>query len=191
MIAPSKQELKEIEEYCNSLSYDEALKISNSLQFGHPSAKPYYVEIVDSEYGYVVGYMIDGCWKAPNSANLRQILIWNLSCSIVNPLPKEMTERQYQKKLAHHLYANDWMVTLECNTPVGRIDIFAERGGETMIIETKIKALSNDMSSALGQILFYSTYHPNAALYISSPQKPSEKVLSILAKFNVEFMELK
>ena len=98
-------------------------------------------------------------------------------------------EQKFRDDLAQDLAKKGWKVSKEVYTSSGRIDILAERNHETMIIETKISSLSNPCSHALGQLLFYQNYYPDASLWLATPQKPNSTILSILSKNGVSYYE--
>jgi len=109
---------------------------------------------------------------------------------LVENEPAQDTEDVIRNRLAARLKKCGWIVEKESHTSQGRIDIFARRGDEERIIEVKLGNTSHVMAHALGQLLFYSKFHPDASLWIYTPEKPDTTILSILKSYNVRFMEI-
>ena len=99
-------------------------------------------------------------------------------------------EKRIQAELVASLKSCGWIVERESYTSQGRIDVLATRENDKRIIEVKIKIDSNSMAHALGQLLFYSKFHPGATLWIYTPQKPDLTVMSILNSFGVQYLEV-
>jgi hypothetical protein len=99
------------------------------------------------------------------------------------------SENKFRNSIVDKLKKEGWKVETESYTSQGRIDILARKNDEIMLIETKMKSNSNDCSHALGQLLFYSKFHPGCKLFISTPAKPDLTILSILKSFGVEYYE--
>jgi len=94
-------------------------------------------------------------------------------------------EGDIRDSIAKRLNGQGWIVATEDHTSQGRIDVLARKGEEVKIIEVKQRADSNSAAHALGQLLFYSKFYPEATLWFHSPERPTPTVMSILNSFAV------
>lgn len=99
-------------------------------------------------------------------------------------------ESDTRDDVAKKLKKQGWIVATEDYTSQGRIDILARQGKEVKIIEIKQCADSNSAAHALGQLLFYSKFYPEATLWFHSPERPTPTVMSILNSFDVRYLEV-
>ena len=137
--------------------------------------------------GSTIGYIKDGCFYCCDDFQ-REVFSAYLTRQRVQEEPK-ISESNFRDTVAQSLKEHGWKVSKEVYTSSGRIDIFAEKDNQQMIIETKISNLSNACSHALGQLLFYQNYYPNASLWLATPQKPNSTILSILSRNEINYYE--
>ena len=109
----------------------------------------------------------------------------------LNAQPEEenTTEAQFRDSIADQLAVSGWHVITEQYTSQGRIDVLAKGKDEVRIIEVKMSGSPNAAAHALGQLLFYSKFHPEASLWFASPEKPDSTILSILNFYGVKYHE--
>jgi hypothetical protein len=107
------------------------------------------------------------------------------------PVEASVTESEFRDKIAGKLSDDGWTVAKEQYTPKGRIDIFAERGNDKRIVEVKLSNKSNDISHALGQLLFYARFYTDASLWICCYQTIDSETESILNFYGVHVLEVK
>ena len=94
----------------------------------------------------------------------------------------KISEAKYQRNLSNFLREKGWTTELEKQTSWGVIDIYAIcPNGNEFIIETKRFATLNYISSAYGQLSFYSLHHKEALLVIATPS-PVKKELRMSAR---------
>ena len=79
---------------------------------------------------------------------------------------------------------------MEEYTSQGYIDIVATRQGEKRLIEVKVSSDSHTAAHALGQLLFYSHFHPGSSLWFAAPSHPDLTILSILDQYNISFIHI-
>ena len=111
---------------------------------------------------------------------------------------KTQGEKKYRDFICESLSERGVDFTTELSCENGRIDIFIneverKRWGKGVrkatppeIIEVKISNLSSHLTSALGQLLFYSQSYPTARLYVATPQPLSQKVRKIFGLYKIE-----
>ena len=99
-------------------------------------------------------------------------------------------ESDIRDNIAKRLKVQGWIIATEDHTSQGRIDVLARKGEEVKIIEVKQRADSNSAAHALGQLLFYSKFYPEATLWFHSPERPTPTVMSILNSFDVQYLEV-
>ena len=93
----------------------------------------------------------------------------------------KISEAKYQRNLSNFLREKGWTTELEKQTSWGVIDIYATcPNGKVFIIETKRYSTLNYISSAYGQLSFYSLHHKDAVLVIATPS-PTKKELRMSA----------
>lgn len=160
-----------------------SVKIGNKIHLNLDSAtfgncpeqlKSLYAGYIESGIIYVVGSVAKYFYLAYRD-------------SLENNDENESTLRD---DLARKLKAQGWTAEKESYTSQGRVDILARRQEEVRIIEIKKRADSNSVAHALGQLLFYSKFHPGATLWFYSPEKPDLTVMSILNSFGVQYLEV-
>lgn len=97
----------------------------------------------------------------------------------------KINENEYRNSICNYLKLNGYIIEKEKYVERSRIDIYAIKGMEEIIIETKMKSNSNDICHALGQILFYKEFYPNATCYIATNSKTNSKLIQLLNKYNI------
>lgn len=102
----------------------------------------------------------------------------------LSDLPKTR-EVDIQTKIAATLRQGGWQVELERSTPLGRIDIWAERKDQVKIIEVKLTNNLHGLQQALGQLLFYGQCYPGASLWLATPDPLDDIITAILHSYNV------
>jgi len=98
---------------------------------------------------------------------------------------KTKTEKDLQYEIAKKL-SNRYNVETEKYVLNSRIDILATNENETLIIETKQKADSNTICHAVGQLLFYKTFYPDAKLFIATIEKINDNLLNFITSNNIK-----
>lgn len=136
----------------------------------------------------VAGYIEKGAFCTDSSVAMHFFRQHRERKAVMDTEP--FLEAEFRDAIAQAMKADGWQVATEDFTSQGRIDILARRGDETRIIEVKMTAKSNDMAHALGQLLFYSKFHPGASLWVASPERPDLTTLAILASYGVHYQEL-
>lgn len=132
------------------------------------------------------GYIADGVFypKGSVAQHFFEEYREHLSC-----LPKTQ-ESDIQTKIAAALRQDGWQVELERNTPLGRIDIWAERKDQAKIIEVKLTNNLHGLQQALGQLLFYGQCCPDASLWLATPDPLDDTIVAVLRSYNVFVWEV-
>jgi hypothetical protein len=108
-----------------------------------------------------------------------------------NENEREAIERIFCDVLERHLKAEGYSVIREAPVPGGRIDLLCSRGDERLVIEAKRGATTQQVRSALGQLLFYAHYHPGASLAFASPWVPSADIVELLSHYGVSVLRVR
>jgi RecB family endonuclease NucS len=137
-------------------------------------------------FGRPIAVIADGQYWTVDPFYADVLAAWRAA----QPAIESESEADFRDRVARSLKASGWTVSKEQSTSQGRIDILAQRNGETRIVETKLSALSNAAAHALGQLLFYVKFYPGATLWFSSPRRPDETILSILGSYGVTFYDV-
>ena len=101
----------------------------------------------------------------------------------------ENNEHDFRNRIAGRLSELGWRVSTERPVPTGRIDILAFRDDCIAIIEVKVGSSCREIQTALGQLLWYSEFYPNALLQLATPKKPAQEHLEFLKRHGVEYLD--
>ena len=100
-------------------------------------------------------------------------------------------ERIIIQDLVAQLSAEGWNIEENVNLQYGRADVIARRQGETLLIEAKSSTNTNEISHALGQLLFYQTqvsYSGKIRMAIAVSQDLNDFCKNILQKYGIEIL---
>ena len=128
-----------------------------------------------------IGVFKNNYFKTMHNWQIEVINKW-LNVGFKNP----KTEKQLQKEITDKLVEKGWKVENEKYVSKSRIDIYATKNNQEIIIETKVNSGSNSICHAVGQLLFYKCFYPNAKLYISSINKIQNNIKKFLTVNKIE-----
>lgn len=132
-------------------------------------------------FGRAMGYLSEGQFKYVDPF-WGEVFSRHLE---LTPDVQEKTEKHYRDEVIRKLSGEGWRVESEVYTPYGRIDILAEQGDRTIIVEVKLRGDNNSTAHALGQLLFYQRTFPGAELFIATATEPSDGTMAILGEYGV------
>jgi hypothetical protein len=143
--------------------------------------------------GRIIGEIRQGQFRYRDPLGLRIFQAWQalpLACSLPSP-PRFPSERAFREACCQELSARGWQTQTEVVTMGGRIDLVATHRETTavMLVEVKLGADSHTMAHVLGQLLFSQPSFPSASLWVACPQRPTDRVLAMLAMYHVQYLE--
>lgn len=99
-------------------------------------------------------------------------------------------EKILQQKIFDALQKDGWLVEKEkfiINR--ARLDIYAKKNNETIVIECKTKPSLDNVSRALGQLLFYRQFlnDKNIKFLCSFTEKPKKEILDIFKIYGIDY----
>ncbi len=148
------------------------------------------IALFSPEQGRIIGEIRQGQLYHRSQRDLDLCISWLAGAGGELSIARFKMESEFRDHICDVLRDSGYKVAKEYYTSQGRIDLLAEKEGTRSIIETKLSNDSHSMAHALGQLLFYSKFIPDASLWVCTLEKPDSTILSILSSFNVNFLEI-
>lgn len=116
-----------------------------------------------------------------------------IEMKIANKSIREYKEKELQEKIYKDLVNKGYKVQKEKQINFGgRIDLIAENLEEIIIVECKTKNNLTNITSSLGQLIFYKHFFKNKNIktFVSFVEKPCEKIINILNELNIGYYDI-